>query len=90
MRTIYECELCGQDFEDYKECIEHETAHTKPIHLSGAMPVGYRNIAEDAAQYPSNLHVKMSNGAVVSYRFAEIIDHGDEKCEETEEVGKPC
>ena len=29
MKSIYRCDGCDQDFENWKECLDHEDAHLK-------------------------------------------------------------
>ena len=74
MRRAYFCELCGQEFADYGECIDHEEAHIKPVY-GGVVPINY----DASSKYPGVLHVKMANNAVVKYACAGIVDYGDEK-----------
>lgn len=34
MKTIYTCEKCGRQFEDYSECSKHESSHLVPEEIS--------------------------------------------------------
>ena len=84
MKTIYKCDLCGKEFEDWKECFDHETqGHIKPLRIDKASE--YNELL--GFYYPGKLWVRMDDGAVVIYKFHDVFsvpvqEVSEEKAEE--------
>ena len=59
MQTIYRCENCGKEFDDWQTCLSHEKAH---IQIESTKPY-----FPNDEQYPSSIEVTFSNGSVGTY-----------------------
>lgn len=81
MKNLYQCDKCLKIFDNWEECFEHERAvHVEPESYS-VKAVRYLPEDMDVAGilrpnshlYPMDIHVTMSNGAVVQYTFVQVI-----------------
>lgn len=61
----YICEICGTEYKDKKACTECEEGHHKPERIDGATYVSMKN---NGSGYPTRVHIKMSNGEIITYR----------------------
>ncbi len=60
MKTIYRCDMCGNEFNDWQECAEHERAHPK-IEKTTLEYAGPNDIA------PEGIKIQFDNGAIVYF-----------------------
>ena len=59
------CEVCGTEYNGKKKCADCEKGHHKPLEISGANWVSMKN---NGSGYPTQIHVKMSNGETITYK----------------------
>jgi hypothetical protein len=67
LRIIYECDLCGNHFDSWGECMYCEDTHVKPL-----IPMdcsGYIEWRQSGTQYPSIINVPMNNGHTMQYEL---------------------
>ena len=70
MKTVYVCDHCGMEFEDYKACLDHEDKdHVK---VSYAKPIEYNG------NYPSVVHAKMDDDAIIEYTYNRMVEPANE------------
>lgn len=80
VKNIYQCEKCLKIFDTWKECFDHEdNAHVEPDSYR-VKPIRYLSDDVECCGcgpnphiYPLDIHVPMSNGAVVQYTFDRVI-----------------
>jgi hypothetical protein len=81
VRTIYICELCGEEFVDFNECWDHENKdHVKP-EAYRVKPLEYlhRDVSHcgiretDPRPYPTSITCPMEDGATIRYSFDRIL-----------------
>lgn len=82
MKTLYRCELCGKDYEDWEKAGDCEESHVKPTvyqdwHDEATMP-RYK----PGKRYPDILKVRMTDDSVLEFKFAKAISYGDEEDDE--------
>lgn len=68
MKTIYVCDLCGEQFNEWEQCYDHEREHIKP-EAYNVRPTVYRNMQP----YPILVSIPMSNGAICQYIFDSLL-----------------
>lgn len=61
----YICEICATEYKDKKKCEECESGHVKPVKIDNATWISMRN---NRSGYPTQIHVKMSNGETITYK----------------------
>lgn len=72
MKTIYICDLCGKQFNDWEECWDHEKNHITPEAYS-VKPVSYISDNGEPVTYPMDINVPMTDGALIQYIFYKIV-----------------
>jgi len=79
--TKYICELCGEEFTDFQQALDHEY-HDDKVHIGPAvyqvkplrfLPKDAHCIINDPRPYPLEIAVPMNDGALVRYSFVGII-----------------
>lgn len=61
----YICETCGTEYGDKEACEMCENGHHKPMKINGA---NWSSIKNDGSGYPAKVHIRMSNGEVITYK----------------------
>lgn len=61
----YGCEICGTVYSEKARAVECEKSHKRP---GKVMSGDYYPYSVDKQGYPIKIHVKMSDGNVVSYK----------------------
>lgn len=61
----YICDICHTEYNDKKKCSDCEKGHIKPEEISGAK---YVSIQNNGSGYPTAVHIKMSNGEIITYK----------------------
>ena len=61
----YICEICGTEYNSRLKCEECESGHVMPVKIDGANFIPMRN---NRSGYPTQIHVKMSNGETITYK----------------------
>jgi len=80
--TKYICELCGEEFSDFQQALDHEY-HDK-VHIGPAVyqvkplrflpkDVSCCSETDDPRPYPLEIAVPMADGALVQYTFDRVI-----------------
>lgn len=59
------CEICGTEYNDKKKCADCEKGHIKPEEINGAK---YVSITNNKSGYPLAVHIKMSDGKIITYK----------------------
>ena len=77
MITKYICELCGEEFSDFHEALNHEADHVRPDNYL-TKPLRYLSkdvdcVINDPRPYPLEIAVPMNDGALVQYTFDRVI-----------------
>lgn len=70
MIRIYECEMCGLQFDDYELCYKHE----RDDHLSCYCVKKELGSAQDNPKYPEHITVSMSDNSTAKYRFVCVVE----------------
>lgn len=78
MITIYKCETCGAEFDDWDKIVAHEEKHVNPIaykvtSLRHIPDHAECNPEQDPRPYPLAISVPMTDGAVVKYTFDRVL-----------------
>jgi len=68
MRTVYICDKCGQEFDDWESCFVHENSHTYAFAIKHKSE-RYR----DGNHYPISIEVEMSDKSIVEYVFSRVV-----------------
>lgn len=61
---LYACEVCGTQYKEKLKCQQCEKSHKKPVVIVKEM---YEPVEKGRNNYPSRLHVKMSDENVIVY-----------------------
>lgn len=69
MKTVYRCEKCGKEFEEWDKCYEHEKSHVTPIYAQPFALDENGYAYKPNIPYPDMLAVEMSNGAIILYLY---------------------
>lgn len=95
MITKYVCELCGEEFTDFQQALNHEyhdKAHVRPG-VYQVKPLRYlpKDVSccselDDPRPYPLDISVPMTDGALVQYTFDRIITPAPPPEPESEDV----
>lgn len=88
IKTLYICELCGEEFLDFHEALDHESSHIRPDNYL-VKPLSYLpreaiRLINDPRPYPLAISVPMNDGAVCQYTFGRTVTPADLKPEVTE------
>ena len=59
MKTIYRCEMCGEEFDDWQSCMAHENTHPEIIKTTPWF--------EKESELPTRLFVDFNNGCAGIY-----------------------
>lgn len=65
-RTVYKCELCGEEYNYRAECEEHEKIHPIPTAIAGWDGYAPYNYA-DSRRYPVCVKIRFSDGSLQLY-----------------------
>lgn len=96
IKTLYICELCGEEFENFHKALDHEASHIRPDNYL-VKPLRYlsKDVSccselNDPRPYPLDISVPMNDGALVQYTFDRIIVPAPQlEPEDAEEQIKP-
>lgn len=78
VKTVYQCEKCGEEYLEENDCLECEKNHILPVKIS-ARRLHYRSPREAANHvYPTKIFVEMENGDVVTYHFERSLNQHQE------------
>lgn len=64
-QKLYLCDYCGTQYKDKDECKKCEKGHNVPVGISGA---NYVSVKSNGSGYPTQIHIKMSNGETITYK----------------------
>jgi len=91
--TKYICELCGEEFTDFQQALDHEyhdkvhigpdVYQVKPLRY---LPKDAHCVINDPRPYPLDIAVPMNDGALVRYSFVGIITPAPPPEPESEDV----
>jgi hypothetical protein len=80
--TKYICELCGEEFTDFQQALDHEyhdkvhigpdVYQVKPLRFL-PKDVSCCSETDDPRPYPLDISVPMADGALVQYTFDRVI-----------------
>ena len=77
VKTVYQCEKCGQEYSDPDDCAECEKRHFVPVRINTKM-LHYRSPLDTSdCKYPTKIRIEMENGDIVTYyseRSPEILE----------------
>lgn len=81
MKTIYRCDMCGTEFDDWQQCNDHERAHPRIEKTT-------LDYAGPNDKKPDGLEVLFSNGALVYYTVKQVINWPEAEKENPLATGK--
>lgn len=61
---LYQCETCGTQYKDKKECTKCEKSHIKPMKISGAR----YHAQKESNNYPDKVTITMADGHTIDYK----------------------
>ncbi|MER2060519.1 MAG: hypothetical protein ABTA16_16985 [Niallia sp.] len=64
-QKLYICELCSTHYKEKSECKNCEEGHKRPVLISDS---NYVSIKNNGSGYPTQVHIKMSNGETITYK----------------------
>lgn len=75
MKTVYYCDCCGEAFESWQKCDEHENSHVQPKYQRAEIPEGSysRYVSVPEQVYPQIITLEMTDNAVVEYIFSRLV-----------------
>lgn len=75
VKTIYECENCGQEYKSMEDADRCESMHVLPkeIVMKNIRYKSPRPYNSNSHKYPSRLKVVMDDGEIITY----YMDHSD-------------
>lgn len=91
MITIYKCEKCHKEFDNFDDCLKHEVHfHKRPIWVE---TVSYSHIdridvRNEARPYPASVDIKMDDGAIVRYALDCVVKQAEEVPAENESAAE--
>lgn len=73
VKTVYECEKCGQGYDNEEMCKECEINHLAPLQIISSKSLHYRSPFDYAySKYPLRIRVLMENGEIVTYYIERV------------------
>lgn len=73
-KTIYVCEKCGAQFDDWGACDQHEEKDHVSIDFRGNIEVTHKDKHE---LYPSEILIPFIDGAILRYSIEERVREAD-------------
>jgi hypothetical protein len=68
MKTIYECEKCGMQFDNFDQCWDHEYSE----HKYSLSIIEEKDYMQENPLYPTTIKIRMNDKAEIIYKLAEI------------------
>lgn len=70
VKTVYQCEKCGQEYDDEDACKECESQHIMPKELDTKYHYRFKSrVSSSAFKYPKLIRVLMEDGCSVIYSY---------------------
>lgn len=62
---LYQCDFCGTQYKNKKDCTDCESRHVKPKKIKDA---SYQNFKDNQKGYPTKIQVEMEDGTIQTYK----------------------
>lgn len=62
---LFQCDYCGTQYKNEKDCIDCESRHVKPKKIKSSK---YVNFKDNQKGYPVSINVEMTDGTIQTYK----------------------